>query len=548
MTADDFFIDFHCHSGMKAFGSSTKHSEKINLWVDIPPKSECSDLKNWIKKSVKETVKYSQINLDECKKGRVGVVFNSIYPIEKGWFDKSFISGVIIKKKNFIKSAICSSGLDENLVKDTVAKIDDNAAFLYFDEFLKEYYYLTSAKAESDKPENKFFIANSFDDIKKVKISHNETVIALVLNMEGGHSLLNFDSYTDLKHTPYNFLNNTYTDEYKKYHKQITEHIEILKGLKSASTEIDGQEVSFNIKHTPFYVTVAHHFWNLLTGHADSIPFGADILLNQRRGMEKKFTLLGIQLLKKLLDRGEGKRRILIDIKHLSISARKQFYKFRRDEYVVNDDNFPIIASHTAINGRETYDYLFRDEREEIYFNTSDINLFDNDIEEIFKSGGMIGLILNESRLPGLLTISKLKRLKRKLENAETEFEKQKISFQIKEIYLNCITVNIFHIVKVINKKEAWDIISIGSDFDGMINALDDYTKASDFERLYDDLLEYMDDNTALPQINMFEDEMKHLKFDLSNSQILDKIFYANALNFMKKYFHDDYLMKGNIH
>ncbi|PLX03592.1 MAG: hypothetical protein C0595_06460 [Marinilabiliales bacterium] len=537
---------------MKAFYSSLHHSQRKNMWEYIPVSPVCDELPKILKRQLDEMVKFSQTNLDNCKEGRVGVLFSSIYPVERGWFDENNITNILLGTELFTKSAICSSGFNEMLVNSLVNDITNNKKVNYFQDLSTEYYYLNSNQAKSEDNNKTFFMANSFDEIEAVELNNDNTNIALIFNIEGGHSLIDFTTYKVARNTPFRKVNKRKYSEYKRYKEQIFRNIDILKGEGEKEIYIDGNAVNMHFNHTPLFITFAHHFWNLLCGHADSLNLGGDILLNQNRAKGRKFSRLGREVLHKLLERDDNKRRILIDIKHLSIRAREEFFKIWKNDYYSKGDSFPIISSHAAVNGRQSYGLRKRIEMENNYFNDADINMFDKDIRIVFKSDGIIGLILNEVRLPGFQSSIKLKKNKRKirklLKKDPDDSRIEELKSENKQIYLQCLVTNMFHIVRTINEKRAWDIISIGSDFDGMIDTLDNYYSATNFINLKNDLNTFIDNCNNLLHISIDNEEFKYLKFGYTTNEILDKIFHTNAIEFLRKYFHDDFLKKGIKH
>jgi microsomal dipeptidase-like Zn-dependent dipeptidase len=101
-----------------------------------------------------------------------------------------------------------------------------------------------------------------------------------------------------------------------------------------------------------------------------------------------------------------------VDIKHLSIKSRFDLYAVRNN----NGTDLPIICSHAGFAGirrRQYADYIFRleDDAPDYYylevckprgyfdqtsFNANNINLYDEDIAEILRTGGVIGLSLDK--------------------------------------------------------------------------------------------------------------------------------------------------------
>ncbi|MCD4664103.1 MAG: dipeptidase [Bacteroidales bacterium] len=554
MNTNSIFIDLHCHPSMKPFYSSKVHSEKKNIWDFVPESKVCNKLPKFFKKQLGEMIRHSQVNLDNCLEGNLKVLFISLYPIERGWFKERKFPDFLIDDDHILNSAVCSSGLDKDVIADIRKTIDEDREINYFNELVGEYHYINSVQAKSDDNNKQFVIVNNFDEIKNILDNQDDKRIVMVVTIEGGHSLCKFDDYDDLKSTPFKKVDKRKFNDFDIYRKIYTEHIDIIKGKKDYDIEVDGNKHGVNFQHTPFYITFAHHFWNLLCGHSDSFGIGPDIMLNQGRGKKRSFTELGKIVLRKLLHRDNFERRILIDIKHMSISSRKEFYKMWENEYQSIGDGFPIISSHTAVNGRHDYhdppsfEEGEKDEFDESFFNKSSINMFDPDIEMIHKSNGLFGLILNEARLPGSESRRLLKHNKRKIRKNPNSEQAGILRNENRQEYLKCITANIFHIARVINRKSAWDIITIGSDFDGMIDALDTYTMGKDFPLMAKELIDFINSCDGIEETGMSLTTMNSLKFGYTTEEIIEKIMNGNALSFMKKYFHDDFLKHGTVH
>jgi hypothetical protein len=103
---------------------------------------------------------------------------------------------------------------------------------------------------------------------------------------------------------------------------------------------------------------------------------------------------------------------IHIDIKHLSIKSRKDLYRIRIEEGI----ELPLVCTHAGFTGigykrYPNYIYKLRDEAADYYymemckprghveqtsFNANTINLFDEDIAEILKTRGLIGISLDK--------------------------------------------------------------------------------------------------------------------------------------------------------
>ncbi|MFN2396624.1 MAG: hypothetical protein ABR597_13160, partial [Bacteroidales bacterium] len=86
------------------------------------------------------------------------------------------------------------------------------------------------------------------------------------------------------------------------------------------------------------FITLCHHFVNLLAGHAKSFASGTSImpgmddLLDQRSGKNEGFSKLGRDVMELLLSKSNG-RRVLTDVKHMSVNARTEFFKMLDKKY-----------------------------------------------------------------------------------------------------------------------------------------------------------------------------------------------------------------------
>ena len=150
-----------------------------------------------------------------------------------------------------------------------------------------------------------------------------------------------------------------------------------------------------------------------------------------------------------------------------------------------------------------------------------DINFYDEEIIEMAKSGGILGLQLDERRIAS-------KRYKKSL---RLEFASAS-----KRMHSNSKMVwnNIQHILQLLDKNDmyAWDCIAIGSDFDGVIDPINMFWSAEQM----DDLVQYIERHA----FNFFNDPETKLKNSFNKiepSEVVDRIFHYNAFEFFRKHF-----------
>ncbi|WP_299362713.1 hypothetical protein [Winogradskyella sp.] len=560
-----YITDFHTHIGLKL-----ANNENIkDLWVfeeNKPPRRFFFFFNFWknffLKQTYTQYATFTQCNLENCVDGHLRVQICSIYPIERQYinrknfwlllmasltfFTKTFpFIPIFMKKRNVLFSLAqivigISKKRSEEIWKEQ--KSLDNRID-YFKDYLKELQVLKDAQnSKSNKPQyaqNTFKLVRNYEEFQAN--IQNKNVLLGIISAEGIHS---FGDYK-LKH----LFRDTSIESISDSERQ--------KLLLSMRRNID--KVKKKDAFSPFYVTFAHHYNNLFCGHSKSFKFPITLFFKQKNALDKGLYSYGEQIIRSLLERGPEKRRVLIDIKHMSIETRKDFYKII-DEYnkdVAFEDfqnKVPIISSHTAVNGNTTWEasvkLACKKEANKGYVSRCDVNVCDEDILQIYKSSGIIGILMHDGRMPGKKYLKKLKALK--------EQPKERMLLQ-QQLFLT----NVYHIIHVLYQKDLkdgmWDIITLGSDMDGLIDPFDDYTTAGDLLAFRNHIWEYLDNYETIPEdyhiVNLMKspdgniklslDELNALNMGLSTTEIVNRIFYKNFDLFLSRYFTDNYLF-GN--
>ena len=430
------YVDFHCHSAMKPYGKSFNYSvigknnpnrnRSNSIWKYNPP-TLVDKLINYII----HLTKFSQANFTSMAKGGVNVVCISLYPIEK-WFFANKINNEFIKDiaSNF------ATGVGKKRV-DAVQALTN-----YFEDLEMEYdFYKQLDGVVKRLPEGKFRykLVKSYDEIERIKAEDHDklTTICVVLTIEGLHVL---NHNIKIQPREEDFLAN-------------------LQYIKNWDTP-------------PFFVAIAHHFWNHLCGHAQSFTKLVKKKVDQSEGLNSGFTALGEKIVHELLSTNNGKR-ILIDLKHMSVASRKDYYSIIDTTPAYK--HIPHIISHGAVNGLQSFT-----KKEQIgskvagKFNPVDINFYDEEIIRIAKSKGIIGLQLDERRIAS----------KKTLKNTKSSLSRSKIMHYRSELLWNQIQ----HILEILDTAGifAWDCMAIGSDFDGIIDPLNGFWTSEELPFLAD--------------------------------------------------------------
>ncbi len=586
-------IDLHCHPSLKKYNNAVIK----DLWMEFKNEHRNElfddDLKEILiscslKKEIDDFATYSQSNLEACYNGRNRVLFATIYPVERPFVrpDRPFDHPDILpkQKKKLVKLFYRKKGKEAdyeierkliqaitgfskekaeqyiNEIKEPETVID------YFKDYIGEYHILKDAQNTSKKIENvsapiTFKIINEYADI--VELGTHE--IAAIVNVEGAHSLGVYQAKDLLEVSSIDQLSAT---KKKALKDVLFERVAILKGQK----EYQFNGGSHTMEHTPFYLTLSHHFNNLISGHAQSFKGprnkrkpGFNQIFNQKNGQNAGLTQTGKDLINALLSRENG-RRILIDTKHMSIETRSEFHE------IALAQKAPIICSHTAVNGLKDFEEAKTNRANtkrdfNSYISRMDINLTDKDIEDIYDSDGIIGVCMHDGRMPGGL-------FKNAIREAQGFDDESKIA-RVNRLYAQIFLMNVFHIVRVnkrrikerneagenIDPKTAWKTVCLGTDYDGIIDPFNHLTSAKeliDFKSVcitalknrnseIEELKKYgkirlIDNKSTQPYKRRIFDE---LMMGMKPRTLMDKVFATNLDDFLKKYFTEAYLRNG---
>ena len=491
MTA--YFSDIHCHPTLRPFNmlkESVWYKKEPFFGVTLP------------------VANYSQASMIQLSRSNVKIAFASLYPVEQGCFK---LNGSTAKEADLLIDLFLQ--FPSKRVNKVESQHHD-----YFEDLNNEYLWL---KKDERKPkgDHSFIIATGFEDIKKLfaiddnfNITNNESPVILVLTIEGAHSLGCGQENT--KDVDPDDLENINTQALLS---KLKKNINILKNWNGGN-------------HCPLFITFCHHFWNQLCGHSISFAKMANKLINQdskaNPDYNTSFTKLGMEVLYELVKRNENGKRILIDTKHMTVSARKWYY-----QYALEHD-IPVLSSHSAVNEIDDLD-TSHDQCDSHHnadkkylnsqtFNNWDINLSKEEIILVVKTGGLIGLNFDQRILTGKVQLAFVKLQQFLACKADK-----------KRLWAKPIVNNLIRIVQILaaefgpEDNRIWEHITIGSDFDGIINPLHKYTTVEEYPSLVPVLCESLREQRTL-------DILKN-KSNEQIDEIVEGFKYKNALRFLSK-------------
>jgi microsomal dipeptidase-like Zn-dependent dipeptidase len=472
-------IDLHCHPNLKSFNSGFP-TPTANMWDKIQ-----HVIDNKMAKSISEItehiLKESQCNLDNLVAGNVRVFQISLYPTERGFLHLRNVPTTLFGKRRINIAQEVITGYSAS----SIAEQKKN--YNYFEDLISEYNYVKNQQGKSPDGKNEFVIVTNYSELEKA-LQKKNTYIGII-TVEGAHVFGTGAPETDLL-SKQELIN------------QLTTNIQTVK----------------NWEHPPFVINLSHHFWNHLAGHSTSFKRPINGLVNQNKGKDKGITEAGWHVVRELLSTRNGKR-ILIDTKHMSVESRKEYYQFIDHHNYINPSNkIPIISSHACVNGYKTMDASIKENdiilkaRKARLYKWS-INISDEEARIIHDSEGLVGLMMDKGNLGGIDLIKEI--------SAITDPIKKRKAFA--QLFLD----NVFQLVQAVGEKSGWNIVAFGSDFDGTITHIDPYPSAAALPLMQQDLLNYLEDKQY----------RKDLWFGYTPQEIIDKIFYKNAMDFYKKYF-----------
>jgi len=438
-------FDFHCHPSFKTFLGNRLQSRRKDCWTNLDFDLDFKILD-------------SQSSLSQIKSGGGRLIVCALYGLESG-----FAGSGLIK---------LAAGLSPHAEKQFLKEIE-NGEWGYNQLMLGDYHHLMQSSQISAT--KSFKVLNSIDEFDP-----EDPRIQVILAVEGGH---NFYDNDQLPGVTEGVLENLL------FHKQ------------------NGPRV--------LYATLTHLQQSAFSCHAYGMKLIRNpVFLPVGRGL----TSLGRSFVRTALSDQNGKR-ILIDVKHMSIQTRLQFYRLRSTEF----PSAPIVATHMGVAGGSYLEkpvkkiqtdlathsvavhYWRQPGTVDTYFNPWSINLYDEDIREIMQSGGLIGLSLDQ-RILGWGNVSKEMfslgefdvrefQLVRRPSYHRFDASHHNTAQKVKDWQMRYLCNNWLHIIKVGYQEvgeQAWDRVCIGSDFDGLIDPVDDFKSAADYKFIFARLVQWM--------------------------------------------------------
>ncbi len=571
-------FDLHSHFSFKPANSASAANgitPDTNHWRERY-KSK-AEWKGITKTAVAEVVKSSQLHGDAATAGGFRVIVNGLYPLESGFIHPGFTHEVAVLTGHSL--ATIKDILDQRISP--------------FELLQREFKNLQDGAAAGglSAAGNKYLVVNSHAEITQA-LAQDPATICIVNSIEGAHAFA--DHLRDAQGRQMSVdaaekksirgVGSGAKADFKRYIDRMRTNVAAVKSWS----------------HPPFFVSFSHHYYNHLAGHAPSMKGLLAVLCPQtgsvpneddmgsrscfRTGIRSWAKPVLADLLRR--DAATGKRRILIDTKHMSAQARIDFYEIA-DMLRQQGDHLPLVVSHTAVNGRQSLhrtrtnvETPFKDEEESSrYFYPGSINLFDDEIQRVVQSDGLIGLMIDERRIMGEelppeagITFKQFekatdecRKLHKRWTDARNAFawgdstaaerdqalavinqQLQPLLDRLRPAYLSVLFRQLFHIMRQPGVgSNGWYHVALGTDYDGVINPIDIYRQSSDMATLAADLEAHWMACCQHPKAEVASLYSANL-FGRSHAHWVERLLWSNGMDFLRKYFNDDYLLHGN--
>lgn len=462
--------------------------------------------------------------------------------------------------------------LDKQLVKDTKA-----GNRTYYDELNHQIqFYLDSTNTLSQAPYYIQYLTRDSDVWANLNQAEIEQILSsgqtryLAFSMEGGHNLSNA------------LIRKGNSSEPEKQLAQIQNRPDI-------------DFLSFNLAHLSYIPEQNLGGFAQGLNKAAKIAFKSDDFLPQNT---LGLTSLGKKVLFQALS--HPTKPILVDVKHMSIYSRLDFYKYRNELIQANPQisRLPILCSHTGFTftswenytTQKDYKAIIRrkdgqkqyivksenrligttddSENENLYANPWSIGLYDEEILAIMKTKGIIGISMDQRVLGASKAILDGQRGryyekeyfsqeewqalfvqgKNPVEewDADEEDEEYASTSTRKERHIMLLCCHLIYAARLgyaemqwANGESPWDYVCIGSDFDGLINPLNGYDTMMDMYKLEADLYKYL----PIADQYLVVGKGKGLKYNADGSidtafldEVIAKVLFNNGLKFIARF------------
>lgn len=487
------FFDMGVYSTQEAFKS--REVKRHNMWENI--ENDCGldieEIPIELTNAFRDISRSNQSSLYGLVKGNVKISNQVISPTERQFMFSPFLTA-----GSSSKIFGCLSGLSYREEKFIINDVD------YFSLVLSNIIYLQEELQYNYHKNGRTYrciLIKNKEDMRTVL--KDPTQIGILVSIGGGHSLGN-----------YLYIEQDQVDT-EEYQDIIISNIRKLKGYQPINTGPD-EYLDIPILSVNF----GNFFKDGICGKTARFSLSEEEAFKRPTTIDDDVTELGQAAIKEMLTKSRG-RRILVDVGGMSLRSREWYYKYVKDQKF-RKDTIPIVCTGVGISGLSNRDNSYgRNDKREL-LNHQTYNLCRQDLTKILRSGGLIGISLERDKLMG-----------RGFQSIYDETVPN--SADRRRVAVNAIVANICKAIHMSNSIEAWDMLSISTQFDAHARHLDVFDSSADMVNLYRDLLDFFENPRDIPGLYSVK-EIKNFMYNYSAEEIVNKIMYKNALDFSMRH------------
>jgi hypothetical protein len=485
-------FDMGVYSTQKAFKS--RKVKRHSMWERI--ENDCAldldEIPIELTSAFTGISRKNQSSIYDLVKGNVKISNQIISPTERQFMHSPFLT-----PGSSSKIFGCLTGMsyrEENFILNNVGYFDLVLANLrYLQEELQYDYHKNGRTYQSTLIRNK-------QDIHTVL--NNPTQVGFLISIGGGHSLGNF---------LYIEQDQVETEEYRNV---LLTNIKKLKGAIALETTTN-EYLDIPI----FSINFGNYFRDGICGKTSRFTLNEEEAFKRPTTIGDGVTDLGKKAIAELLSRKHG-RRILVDVGGMSVYTRNWYYKYIKD-LRYHKDSVPIIAGGVGISGLSQKDNAYgHDDKKELLSHQFS-NLSRQDLIAVLQSRGLVAISLDKNKLMG--------------KEFQVRYEETiPNSADRRRVAIDALVSNICKAIHMSNDIEAWNMLCISSQFDAHARHLDVFGSSSDMVTLYRDLLIFFKEPRDINGLYTAK-EIRNFMYNLSPEEIVDKIMYKNALDFIER-------------
>ena len=132
---------------------------KRNIWASTDNKKFNTIITRFMRIQTKEIIKYSQSNFNKLAEANVRIIFDNLYPVEKGWLNYRKFASMFFSNKATTEVFLTITGSARDKYHELKKKKS------YFNELKDQYDFLLNGQGYSPNKKAYYKLANNYQEI-----------------------------------------------------------------------------------------------------------------------------------------------------------------------------------------------------------------------------------------------------------------------------------------------------------------------------------------------------------------------------------------------